>query len=484
MLTISDFSGGLWLPDQSDFALPPGALLVADNLDYLPTGGVRGRRGRVKYNATPLPGEVVSLWRHYPRAGTPATLAAFTNAGAVALRHDTIGDGTFSLLTGGTGFSAGGIFYFTNWPSKSTTFCANGIETMRAYNGVLTDMGTTPHRGPYLTVWQSHLWATDPAELNYSVYCSDTDDETVWPPENHLNVSDAQGGQIVGLRGWQDRLIILKTTGLWSFFGDIDLPVSSNLTQYSDVGCVSARSIDVCPDGILYLGRDGLYLTDGQRSVPLEVSRPIRPQFVAPATQSVNTTAVGAWYPRRGQYWISTAAGIWPISLATRLAPGGKQSWAWATYGYQLAATAFCTWDSEDEDGRLLIGTADGQVWIADTGNTDDGQPIATFVKPAARYLDPALQRTGRVYSLKVLYRGARPLVGYVEYDGSGGADVSFAVGSPLLDTKDARVTLWADLTKQGRFATVGLVNPADSYDYELYRIDLETRLHSARRWP
>ena len=484
MLTVADFSAGLWLADQAEFALPPSALTVADNLDYLPTGGLRGRRGRVKYNAAVLPGPVLSLWRHYPRSGTPATLVAFQNGGVVEMRHDTIGNGTFSPVTGGGPFAAGRPWYFTNWPSKSTTFAANGADSMRAYNGVVTDLGSTPKRGPYLTVWQSHLWATDPLELNYSVYCSDTDDETVWPPENHLNVSDAQGGLIVGLRGWQDRLIILKTTGLWSFFGDIDLPVSSNLQQYSDVGCVAPRSIDVCPEGILYQGRDGIYLTDGTRSVPAEISRPIRPQFLTPATQQVWDTAVGLWYPRRRQYWTALASGIWPLMIATRRASGAEPPWAWATYGFSLSATAACTWDSENEDGRLLIGESDGQVWTVDTGSTDNGLPIQTIAKITPRYLDPALQRTGRVYSVKCLHRASRPLGGYVEYDSSGAGDVTFILGSATPGTKDSRATLWGDLSKQGRFAAVELVNSGDSYEFELYRLDLETRLHSARRWP
>jgi len=480
--TLTDFSGGLWNPDQTDFALPQNALLLASNLDYLPSGGLRGRRGRQKYNATPLPGAVLSLWRHYPRAGTPATLVAYVNGGVVEMRHDTAGEGTFSPMTGGGPFAAGVRWHFTNWPAKSTTFCANGADTMRAYNGVLSDLGSTPHRGPYLTVWQSHLWATDPLELNYSVYASDVNDETVWPADNHLNVSDAQGGRITGLVGWQDRLIILKTTGLWSFFGDIDLPVSSNLQQFSDQGCVSDLSIATCPDGILYQGREGTLLTDGQRAIPFEVSRPVRSTFVSAGTQLVNPHAFGLWYPRRAQYWLSTTAGFWPLLIASRLPKDGKPTWAWATN--PLAPNCGCTWDAEGEDGRLLLGDTNGQVWTMDTGQTDDGAPIVTQLRLVSRLLDPALQRTGRVTVVKVLHRGASPLAGAVEYDSSGLVDIAFSLGNTELGVKDSRATLWGDLSKQGRFASIRLDVTGDSYDFELHRIDLETRLRAARRWP
>jgi hypothetical protein len=481
MITLSDFSGGLWNPDQTEFALPSNALLLASNLDFLTTGGLRGRRGRVKYNATVLPGAVLSLFRHYPRVGSAATLAAFVNGGSVEIRHDTIGNGTFSPITGGTGFAAGQRFFFATWPTKNNTFLANGVDTMRSYNGVLSDMGATPPKGPYLTVWQSRLWATRPDEINYSVYASDVNDETVWPADNHLQVADPQGGKIVGLVGWQDRLIILKTTGLFSFFGDIDLPVSSNLQQFSDRGCVSDLSIATCPDGILYMGREGVLLTDGQRAVPYEVSRPIRSTFVSASTQQVASQAFGVWYPRRAQYWLSTTAGVWPLVIATRLLKD-KPTWAWATN--PLAPNCGCTWDSEGEDGRLLLGDTAGRVWVMDTGTTDDGAPITTVVKLISRLIDPGLSRFGRITAVKALHRGATPIVGSIEYDSSGLPDVNFSVGGTPLGVKDSRATLFDDLSKLGRFMAVGLNTTGDSYNFELHRLDLETRLKAARRWP
>lgn len=484
MLTLTDFTGGLWLIDQNEMALPANALVLASNLDYLPTGGIRGRRGRAPYNATPLPGAVLSLWRHYPRAGTPATLAAFQNGATVEIRHDTLGNGTFSPVIGGSGFAANTRWHFANWPSKNATFLANGVDSMRGYNGVLADLGTTPKRGPYLTVWQSHLWATEPTELNFSVYCSDVDDETVWPPDNHLNVSDAQGGRIVGLAGWQDRLIIFKSTGLWSFFGDIDLPVSSNLQQYSDQGCVAPESIAVTPFGLLYTGRDGQYLTDGLRSLPLELSRPIRPVFVSAASQSTFSGAIGLWYPRRAEYWLSFTAGYEPTAIVQRLLrPDGHEAWAWKL-SPGLAINAGCVWDAEAEDGRLLIGDTTGRVWITDTGTTDNGAAIVTSVKTMAHLLDPGLQRTGRLTKVFSLHRASVPLAGAVEYDFSGRNDQAFSLGGTGMAVRDSRATLWDDLSTQGRFAAVSLTNPVDASAYELHRLDLQTRLKAARRWP
>jgi hypothetical protein len=85
---------------------------------------------------------------------------------------------------------------------------------------------------------------------------------------------------------------------------------------------------------------------------------------------------------------------------------------------------------------------------------------------------------------VKVLHRGASPLSGAVEYDSSGLADIVFSLGNTDLGVKDSRATLWGDLSKQGRFASIGLTATGDSTDFELHRIDLGTRLKAARRWP
>lgn len=77
MQPLQDFSGGLWLPGdansadpQPGFAVPANALLEADNVEYVPNGGVRGRRGRQRRSSFIYDSQqFVGLHRHYPRGG-------------------------------------------------------------------------------------------------------------------------------------------------------------------------------------------------------------------------------------------------------------------------------------------------------------------------------------------------------------------------------------------------------------------------------
>lgn len=94
LVAIDDFSDGLWITgeaspttEQPGFAVPPGALLQADNVDFLPNAGVIGRRGTAVYNASPLDGPVVALRRYYARP----VATERDGQGASASDDDTIG---------------------------------------------------------------------------------------------------------------------------------------------------------------------------------------------------------------------------------------------------------------------------------------------------------------------------------------------------------------------------------------------------------
>ena len=112
-MEMRNFLGGLWLPSFFGDQAPANGLLAADNIEYMPSGAVRGRRGRVLYGT--VPAKAVSLWRHYPRTGSPAFLAAYDDGISTTIRHDTASNGTFAVISGSPTFATGKRFFFTNW---------------------------------------------------------------------------------------------------------------------------------------------------------------------------------------------------------------------------------------------------------------------------------------------------------------------------------------------------------------------------------
>lgn len=84
MVRFDDFSGGLWIPgeagaasEQAGFAIPASGLLQADNVDYLPDGAVRGRRGCQRAHATPRAGAITALARFHGRVSSQEHISGF-----------------------------------------------------------------------------------------------------------------------------------------------------------------------------------------------------------------------------------------------------------------------------------------------------------------------------------------------------------------------------------------------------------------------
>jgi hypothetical protein len=227
---------------------------------------------------------------------------------------------------------------FVYWPARNKTFIFTGGNNLISYNGVIItgvtamtedDVVLKPRSGPFAALFNERLWATDPAELNFSVYASETTlngAEEKWYPNKQISVSDREGGTITGLVAYRDVLYILKDTCIWAFVGDIDAP--TQLGQVSERGCVAPNTVQVTPFGIIYLAQDGLYLfsPDGE----VELSRAIRPLFAGRTTQTTYRTAVGIYHPRRGCYYLRLSPTSDECYVLYRLGEGDKTSLAWA----------------------------------------------------------------------------------------------------------------------------------------------------------
>lgn len=498
-MRFAEFSDGLYLPEQRDFAVPSNAILTADNVEYLLSGGIIGRRGSLKLNSSALAGSVLSLWRHYPRSGTPSTLAAVDTGATVAFSHASGTSGTFSAVTGGSGFTTAKPWYFTNWAAKDMTFMVNGTDGMQQYDGTTISPVTTAcdllPDGPYIVLHKSRLWVTKSNELTFSVYASEVNDETCFFGDSQLSVNDPKGGLITGLASFFDFLIILKSTSLWRFIGDITTLSGAQLARYADVGCEAPATVQVTPFGILFLGKAGLYLTDGISPSPTEISAPIRSLFASRSGTTQYPNAVGAWYTTKGkqQYWLKLDPDADDGYIVTRLdvlsenpfiGERSRAVWLWSHHTNMPCSfgTSMAPWPADSDDGRLTIGDADGFVRTFDTGNTDDGTAIACTVQTSSRPFDTN-GRTARVYRAKVLHRASIPLTVSLRYDQHASDDVSFSLGETASVTERwPRVTI-TDFTKMGRYVSAIVSNPSDSYEFELHLVELDARFRSARVW-
>lgn len=675
LIGFDDFSAGLWIKDeaaptteQAGFAVPSNGLLHADNIDYLPSGAIRGRRGSTRYNASPLPGAVTALTRLYARessafrvgqgygitfpdalnfpshtapwsgaslvwspfSGAARALGIGTNittflarlggfffnplpadatvTGIVArvIRRKTPGAGTvtdadvrlvmagavvlgaganrasatpwragaYELATYGTptdlwgaapsaadvngfGFgvaiaaefasaaqvaevnfirldvyysstagdrfvaaavAAGDLVYYTGaggsftpipggtlvnpprrptivaWPQKGKLFLFDGVNPAQQYDGALMqaippdipegdaiDLATyaAPPRGPYAALFKNRLYATEPGELDFSVYASDINNERRWRPALQLSVNDDRGGRITGLAPYGDSLLIFKDTAVFRFYGDPEF--GAQLTELSPVGCVAPASIAVSPFGVIFVGHDGVWLTDGDHVVSL--SDAVRPLFVGRSTASKWEHAVGVYYPRREQYWLHldpAAAGpgyiLHRLKIPTR--DGDREQLAWSRIP-DLPLNCGTTW--EGDAGELYLGDRSGFVWLRDTGTTDNGVAIDSSIVTPQRLV--AERQLARVQRIKPIYRGAAPLALGLRYDQAVTDSLTVDAGATLAspEIQEPRQYL-LDKSVFGRFVSVR-ARSQESSAWELHRLDLDIRRRGGRVW-
>jgi hypothetical protein len=484
-MRFDNFSAGLWLPDSYEASVPPGALLQADNIEYLPNGSIRGRRGRVKLNATSFGAgtKVISLHRHYPRTGTPSFVAAIDNGSSVTIHHDTTGNGTFTTPTGGSGFTTGKRWYFTHFPSRDRTFMANGSNALRSYDGttvtVVSQTGV-PANGPYIAAWKGRLWATKSDQLSHAIYASDLNDETNWPGTNALNLSDRQGGVITGIMPLGEVLLFFKKTTLWRFVGDIEFG-GFQLAPYSDRGCIAPDTIQLAPYGVYYLAQDGLRLTDGQDPDGVEVSRPIRPLFVSRSDENAYVNAVGVYHPRDDAYYLTINPAGSTVYVCHRLRlVDGRVVFAWSRHT-SLPMHSGTSWSSGNDEGELFAGDTNGTIWKTEFGTMDDTAAISSTIKTAPWSLDQG--RRFAASRLTVQYRGSVPLSYVIEYDQNSAKQVSGSVGATQgLGPQYARTDI-TNVTQFGRYATLSLTNASDSYNFELSFAEVDERTHGLRAY-
>jgi len=206
-------------------------------------------------------------------------------------------------------------------------------------------------------------------------------------------------------------------------------------------------------------------------------------------------TAVGTWYPRRNQYVLKLDPTASDAYILTRLdvlyenqyiGAFSRPVWIWSHHTNLPcgAGTNMSLWFGDSDDGRLLIGGADGTLSIMDTDSalTDTGAAtITSKIQTMSRPFTGDGQ-TGRVYGVKAINRDSAALSGKLYYDQHTSADSTFTIGRTRTVIPEwSRARLY-DFDKQGRMVSVEL-SSTRSYNFELNLITLDHILRSERKW-
>ena len=371
------------------------------------------------------------------------------------------------------------------WPEKSSVYLFDGVNPVLRYNGefslhqVFESLaGTSARRGPFATLHQDRLFASDPDEDDFSIYASEPFRDDLWREDAHLSVSD-EGGRITGLVSFAGRLIALKENSTWSFAGDVVF--GGDLLRVESRGCVAPDSVAVTPFGVIYVSHDGVYLTSGSGPAT-ELSRPLRPLFEGRTERQTFNEAVGIYYARRQQYWVQldpTVAEIWVGSRLVSQEEGPTVAWARFP---GLSFTAGELYAGSGEPGTLILGRENGGLVEHDVGSSDDGAAITCVARSLPVDFQRRSQTLGRVSQLfaRVRTDGAAPLTWRLYFDQADTAgDVGTFDTAATAQVRELRRFI-ANMALFGRQIAWELQADGGP-DVEIHRVELETALRGAR---
>lgn len=479
---LSDFSGGVNLTGQP-LNIGETDLLACQNMYPVAAGYLVGRGGQASFSTIDS-NPVKSLYRFYKQDGEGITLA--TSGTSVYRVNDSTGAAT--IIAGSQ--NSGSRFSFTTWSTKDRVYGVNGVGGMIYYDGSTCSLVSgSPPIGSQVEMYLDRLYVL----LANGVQFSDLNVDNVWQGAALLNIADNRGGTGEFLKAANNVLIAGKNTGLWRLEGS---PLLGNVfRQYSDVGCVAPFSADtvtmiqngqVIPAGVIFGGKDGIYLTDGY-SVAL-VSNKINPLF-----SGYFRGAVGKYYPKRRQYFysFSTSGGandnLW---VATNVDMAGAQI-SWSEYtGFNL--DSFTVLNGSTDSGEILAGLSnDGEIRRLDTTAQDVGTDYTCSF--TTRYFGAPFENK-QVRWLKPVYDATKTLhyqIDYFQKQLSTGSVVR-DVPSGVWDSGTWDIGTWSGTSfnsartsvldyKYGRYYSTKVFNTGDGPNFQFFSIAVEARQKDRR---
>ena len=262
-----DFSGGI-NTSLGQLLTPPESAYKLQNAETS-YGGLRKIGGSSRLNATKIGDfSITSLYRAY--VGDYSMLLASAGTSMYWWRTS---DSSWQVVTGMTGLSAGMPWSFTTYNTK--VYATNGYNTPAKITiSDVPDAGamTAPtNRCKQFIVHNEKLWAAVNATNPDQVYYCSSGTDGIGLPETWA-VSDywafpneSTDERVTGIASYKKTLLGFTHNTITMLYGNTTaefdtLPIETN------IGCQNYRTIKNFDNGVMFMGKDGIYYCDGQRA--------------------------------------------------------------------------------------------------------------------------------------------------------------------------------------------------------------------------
>ncbi len=430
---VRDFSGGPNLRDSGP-ELAENESVGGWNVTSDERGGVSSRLGYVKYNAALLDAadsvQAGFKWRTAGKLIWQAGKDLYVNDSNVSVKtFTTAARCSFAEMAGKliVAHPADGLFTSTD----AVTFTA------------VAD-ADAPTDGTCLEVWDNKLWVGGIGEAQ--LQWSNAGDPTAWTATdfNQLRSKDEQ--PLVALKV-ASGLDISGRAGLLAFKNDSSYRVyASDTGAYetvdAHVGAASAIAVVSYGPRCYTISQHGIYWWQEGVQGMQEAAGRYEPLW---DPSQINFARLDLFCAgRKGtrvRFSVPTV-GQTVNTLAFEHHP--EQQW---TYLGSNAAACYVTDDDDDEILYAGAPGAPGQVWILDSGGTDDGAAIGWWFQTRWFELNDGFQV--QLWQVRVHGRGNGTMTVRTDYRSSGGDDYAFTLSDPSAATYDNGVLYDSGVTYQ-----------------------------------
>lgn len=396
---FGNFSGGLNLRDKTDVVRDDQAIDLL-NVEFTDVGAVRQRDGYVELTGTALTSRVDSLAAFYTASGTKQLLAG---CGTRLEGVNTSG----AVVASATGL-AGGPYTFARFaaPGAETAYAGNGTDTLRKWDGSAWSAPTAtvngvaaqpmPEAGAIcVTANSNRLLATgfgtntaggpDALPSNPSRgYFSEPGNPENWEAGDGVDTGNwvdwhpGDGEQVMNAVTWRDRTFVFKETKF--FVLGPERPDSTGEVIFdwyavdSGVGLAARPAVCVARDGVYFMGRQGVYFTNG--SEPRLLSELVEPMWRGGASVYFRSDEINhaqlakcrmAWHDERLYLAVPTGSST---TCNRVLVHDLTRGW-WSLY--DIPASALVSFRRGDQP-ELHFGYAagDNEIGYVSSGASDD----------------------------------------------------------------------------------------------------------------
>jgi hypothetical protein len=251
-------------------------------------------------------------------------------------------------------------FYFAfTVPDNVTALVQDGLDDAYLASEAVNQsaLGAWPMQAKYIASFKGRLYATGVG--NSAVYYSRRGSPEVWPPDNVLDIGDANLGPTTAIYATQNALVVAKARGLYLIKDDgVNDPTAETLTRES--GWSSQNTVCEVPGmGVIGLSDDGLTVLQGtlqNTGTPTGVINAAvgLPNIFRSLNRSAILNACAAFYHRDKELWIAIPTIGAPNNRLVLVYHTEVREWT-TREGFPISSML----ETPDSAGQLLFGSWD-----------------------------------------------------------------------------------------------------------------------------